>query len=315
MAPVFQRIDRRFIATAVSAITHGDQDMFEEGLDFSSSGQGTRSQRAARLVAHLCEQSQDPDRAILDLLNFLYVDSPRAEFRKGSDEFAALERHVLKPRGVVLSDQGFALDALPAREASASTPGREHAIPAAEANPFAVQVPGVLPRNSASVFVVHGRDMRPVGVLRQFLIYLGLRMMSWPEAREQTGVPQPTTYEIVQAGMRSAAAIVVVFSPDDEARLKPEFWDNGYREVPEGQPRQNVLLEAGMAFASAPERTIFVRSASTRSISDISGFNWVKLDGSWDSREDFVKRLQAAGVRFSPPPNLMDELAGSFKVQ
>jgi len=317
MAPVFQRADRRYIANAVNAVTHGDQDMYESGLDFTS--EGTRSQRAAQLVKHIFEETEDPDRAVVDLLNFLYVDSAKAEYRKGTDEFEALNRMVLAPRGVVLTDDGFTVGAERERESVPVTKAREVAKPVAsfngESNPlndlYRAQPPS---RNTKSVFVVHGRDTRPVEVVEQFLVYVGLRMMSWSEAREHTGVPQPTTYDIVRAGMTSAAAIVVIFSPDDEARLRPEFWEDGREERPSGQPRQNVLLEAGMAFASAPERTIFVQSATTRPISDISGFNWVKLDGTWGSREDFVKRLQTAGARCDPPSNLAGGLAGPFKV-
>ena len=105
--------------------------------------------------------------------------------------------------------------------------------------------------------------------------------MSWSDAVALTKEPQPTTYGVVAAGIAHAVAVIVIFSPNDEARLSREFAAND--KDPEltvaGQPRQNVLLEAGMAFGTAPTRTIFVQSARTRPISDIQGFNWVNLDG------------------------------------
>ena len=70
-----------------------------------------------------------------------------------------------------------------------------------------------------------------------------------------------------------------------------------------------------MAFALARERKIFLQSATTREISDIAGFNWVNLDGRWDSRNDLKERLNRAGASVRAGNyNLADELAGPFKV-
>lgn len=166
------------------------------------------------------------------------------------------------------------------------------------------------------VFVVHGRDRRPVEAIERFLQFAGLKMLSWTEAVNLTGESQPHTFDVVRAGMDAAAAIIVIFSPDDEARLHPSL--RGKNEPPEpilGQARQNVILEAGMAFAYARARTIFVQSEPTRPISDIDGFNWVKLDGKWDSRKDLVNRLRNAGAAVKMhDDNLGHRLAGAFMV-
>ena len=78
---------------------------------------------------------------------------------------------------------------------------------------------------------------------------------------------------------------------------------------------QNVLLEAGMAFAMNRERTVFVRASRIREISDIAGFNWVTLDGEYDSRKDLKERLEHAGAAVRPGTyNLLDTLAGPFKI-
>ncbi|TFB97597.1 hypothetical protein [Cryobacterium sp. HLT2-28] len=70
-----------------------------------------------------------------------------------------------------------------------------------------------------------------------------------------------------------------------------------------------------MAFALARERTIFLQSAKTRDISDIAGFNWVKLNGVWDSRNDLKNRLEKAGADVRKGNfDLMDSLAGPFSV-
>lgn len=165
------------------------------------------------------------------------------------------------------------------------------------------------------VFVVHGRDRRPVEAVEQFLQFAGLKMLSWTEAVNLTRESQPHTFDVVKAGMDAAAAIIVIFSPDDQARLNPALTNGVAQEEPRGQPRQNVLLEAGMAFAYARNRTVFIQSEPTRPISDIEGFNWVKLDGKWDSRKDLLNRLKHAGASIQlHDENLTHRLAGKFKV-
>lgn len=309
MPSVFRLSDRRYLADAVAqGFSHGDQTLFETGLGIRT--EGTRAQRGSALVQHLFDKVDEPDAAVVDLLNFLYVESAGAAFRLESDAFATLQARVLDPHGVALTDDGFRLPAL------GSSPDRRP--PSAVSQTTEVPLPANAPRASVDasrVFVVHGRDQRPIQVLEQFLMFVGLRMMPWSEARSLTASPQPTTYDIVRAGMGAAAAIVVVFSPDDLAQLDPSLDPSSPPEPPRGQARQNVLLEAGMAFASAPRKTIFVMSAPTRPITDISGFNWVNLDGKWDSRQDLVNRLRDAGAAVSASPgDLRAPLAGAFKV-
>lgn len=170
-------------------------------------------------------------------------------------------------------------------------------------------------RSQDTVFVVRGRDPRPFDAIETYLGFLGLKVLTWNHAIKLTGEPQPRTYDIVKAGIQSAAAIVVIFSPDDLARVQEEFSEDEDDRQLKGQARQNVTFEAGMAFMSAPDRTIFVRSSSARMPSDLDGFNWVKLDGTWASREDLLNRLVAAGATAKPmDPNLNHNLAGPFKV-
>ncbi|MFH5822251.1 TIR domain-containing protein [Georgenia sp. AZ-5] len=288
---------------------------------------GNKDARAAAIIRHLFEGQEDTDEAVLDLLNHLFVEDSAADLRMEHEEYRRLDEKVLQPRGIRLSQDGYSYADTPAGQTASSTTRRPAWPPAASpgdptttgrgATSMQGGLVGSQPRPGQSVFVVHGRDMRPVGVLRQFLFFIGLRMMSWSEAVSLTGNPQPHTYDIVKTGIDAAAAVIVIFSPDDEARINPALAEAGDPDLhAQGQARQNVILEAGMAFASAPAKTIFVKSAPTREISDIHGFNWVKLDGRWDSRQDLVNRLENAGapVRVSHA-NLADPLAGPFMVE
>ncbi|WP_175010193.1 nucleotide-binding protein [Cellulosimicrobium sp. TH-20] len=316
MSSVFRLQDRRYLVAAVGDLTHAHLSGFESGLEFKTDASLTKAQRAADLIEHIFEEP-DPDPLIVDLLNFIYVDGPGVEWRlEPGTQLATLKKRVLDPRGIVLGPDGFELPGREAHPSTAPNPTSSTPAPATTQKEAPVNAVASSPgRDPSRVFIVHGRDERPVAVLSQFLMFIGLRAMSWAEARERTGKPQPTTYEIVTAGMAGAGAIIVIFSPDDEARLKPDLAPGEPEETLTGQARQNVILEAGLAFASDPLRTVFVQSQRTRPITDIDGFNWVPLTGEWKHREDLYKRLRDAGARVEREPgNLSDPIAGPFKV-
>jgi predicted nucleotide-binding protein len=322
---VFQKVDRRYIATVLSELnSHGDLDIYESGLAFDSrtTGAQNKGQRAAAIVNHIFDQPET-DVLILDLLNHMFVESIYAEQIMNSDAFRALEKKTLGPRGVILTDNGYVLDqskgtagvVTPTHSQPGQSPSRQEEVQTM--NPQAAPATVPTPPANNKVFLVHGRDKRPVKALDTFLAFCGLQSMEWSEARRLTGKPQPTTYEIVHAGIVNAAAVIVIFSPDDLGRVKNEY-ATGISDPdknPTGQVRQNVILEAGMAFGLAPERTIFVQSAETRPLSDIDGFNWVSLDGSWDSRSDLIGRLEhASGRPLVHKAELTHHTAGPFKV-
>lgn len=289
-------------------------DIYEVGLGIRS--EGNKDQRSTAMVRHIFEDAEDPDVAATDLLNHLYVESSAAGRRMDTASFVALKSKVLDPRGVHYSEgEGFSI---PAHAATTFNAPSDRSAPTAGGNDAmhstTAPTEEKTPKDSSRVFVVYGRDGRPKDVLEQFLHFAGLGVIGWSDAVALTGEPQPHTFTIVKAGMDAAAAIIVIFSPDEEARLRDELVGDGSNQYGY-QPRQNVLLEAGMAFAAAPERTIFVSSGSTRTITDIEGFNWVKLDGQWDSRQDLVKRLKTAGAAVSlRKADLRDPLAGPFQV-
>jgi hypothetical protein len=62
-----------------------------------------------------------------------------------------------------------------------------------------------------------------------------------------------------------------------------------------GQPRANVLLEAGMAFALQPHRTILVQIGRIRPFTDVGGLDFIRIDGSPGKLNNIARRLQVAG--------------------
>ena len=148
------------------------------------------------------------------------------------------------------------------------------------------------------VFVVHGRNLTARDEVFNFLRAIDLHPLEWSVAVQATGKPSPYIGEILDAAFSRAHAIVVLFTPDDEARLR-EPLRSGH-ELPHetqltGQARPNVLFESGMAMARSQDRTILVELGTLRPFSDIAGLHVVRMDGSSKRRQDLAKRLERAG--------------------
>lgn len=142
---------------------------------------------------------------------------------------------------------------------------------------------------------------------------MDIRPLSWTDAEGHAEAHE--TLKIVETGLEVAQAVIVLFTPDDEARLHPRFHRDGdpsYETEPTGQARPNVILEAGMAYAKDPARTIFARYGKLRPISDIAGLHFVNLDNDWGSRVSLRTRLLKAGVRLDLNADLTANDAGTF---
>jgi len=151
---------------------------------------------------------------------------------------------------------------------------------------------------NSTVFVVHGRNSLARRAVFEFLRSIGLNPLEWSEAVTATRKTAPYIGEILDAAFSQAQAVVVLMTPDDEARLKEPFRaDNepGHEIELSGQARPNVLFEAGMAMARDEERTILVELGQLRPFSDIAGRFAVRLDDSTQRRQDLAHRLRSAG--------------------
>lgn len=148
------------------------------------------------------------------------------------------------------------------------------------------------------VFVVHGRNREIRASMFLFLRELGLQPLEWGDLVEATGNPTPTIIEVLRAGFDVAQAAVVIFTPEDEARLISRFAtddDPAHERELTPQPRPNVIFEAGMVMAHFPRRTVIVQIGRVRPFTDLSGIHFVNLDNSMDARREFVRRLRIAG--------------------
>lgn len=168
------------------------------------------------------------------------------------------------------------------------------------------RVPEPMPRtqlieaseNPRKVFVVHGRDERLRDGMFTFLRALHLEPIEWTEAIKLTGKASPHISEILNSVFQQAQAVVVLLTPDDEARLRGDLLkpnDSTEESGLTGQARPNVLFEAGMAFASHENRTVLVEIGRVRPFSDIAGRHVVRMDNSPAKRQELATKLETAG--------------------
>jgi predicted nucleotide-binding protein len=185
---------------------------------------------------------------------------------------------------------------------AARTQAPAASVPTAAVRPKAVSRAAKKVRKdpSNSVFVVYGRNERLRTELFAFLRNLGVNPIEWSKAIELSQSASPYIGQVIDAGFKKAVAIVVLLSADDEGCLKPELrrrGDPAYERKLTGQPRLNVVFEAGRAFGTHPNATVLVQIGRVRPFSDLSGRHVVHLSNSAASRQEFATKLENAGCR------------------
>ncbi|MGO9976043.1 MAG: TIR domain-containing protein [Solirubrobacteraceae bacterium] len=148
------------------------------------------------------------------------------------------------------------------------------------------------------VMVIYGRDGEARRAMFDFLRALGLEPGEWRRLVAETEKASPYIGEVLERAFESAGAVVVFFTPDDEAKLRDEFITSGdpdHERNLTAQARPNVIFEAGMAFGLHPDRTLLVELGTLRPFSDIFGRHVVRLDGTEQPLRDIAGRLEIAG--------------------
>jgi predicted nucleotide-binding protein with TIR-like domain len=137
------------------------------------------------------------------------------------------------------------------------------------------------------------------GLLRS----IGLQPYEWEQLvalaiESGRGGGNPNVFDLVKFGFEMSHGAIVLFSPDDEARLRSEHMssaDPAFERELTGQPRPNVLLEAGYALSHDGVHTLIVAVGKNRPVSDLAGMHILNLDNSFHRRKSFVERLRAMG--------------------
>jgi predicted nucleotide-binding protein len=169
-------------------------------------------------------------------------------------------------------------------------------------------------RDPKRVMVVHGRNQAARNAMFAFLRSIGLEPIEWEEAVAETGMGSPHNLEAVRSAMDVGQAVVVILTAEDQAGLLPTLAENGEDISLKGQPRQNVILEAGLAMGLNPDRTILVEIGPIRRASDFEGLNAIRLTNDAPRRGALRTRLRTAGCKVADGGTdwLSPETGGDF---
>jgi len=116
--------------------------------------------------------------------------------------------------------------------------------------------------------------------------------MEWSQAVSAAKGANPNVTDIVKGALQKVQGVIVLFSPDEEARLKSQFRGPKDGKSLEGQARPNVIFEAGIALGAHHEKTLLVEVGDVRKISDIAGMHILHLNNKPTSRKELAQRLK-----------------------
>lgn len=150
------------------------------------------------------------------------------------------------------------------------------------------------PENAKRVFIVHGRDLETLKIVRKYLEESGFEPLTFEEARMLLDTSSPNILQVVDKGMQESGAVVVLITPDDVGRQREES-----EEELKARPRENVVFEAGIAFGRYRSRTVLVEYEASTIFSDLHGYYVVRLRKGKDGIEGLDKIVQQVNVAVS----------------
>jgi predicted nucleotide-binding protein len=183
---------------------------------------------------------------------------------------------------------------------STATIADEPAEPSPPPSKGASVIPTVKPAKNNMLFVVHGRDTKLNESMFAFLRAIGLNPMEWSQAIAATKGANPNIGAVINNAMKKVQGVLVMFSPDEQAKLKSKFCAPKEKNTLGklgAQARPNVIFEAGLALGAHPKKTILVQIGDTRDISDIAGMHIPRLSDSSTSRKELAQRLKKMGFK------------------
>lgn len=129
-----------------------------------------------------------------------------------------------------------------------------------------------------------------------FLRSIGLNPLEWSQAIKGARGANPHVDEIIHDAMDKVQGVLVMLSPDEDARLRLKFCSPSDKKKGlgklDGQARPNVIFEAGLALGAHSKKTLLVQVGDVRDISDIAGKHLVYLSNEATSRKELAQRLK-----------------------
>lgn len=154
--------------------------------------------------------------------------------------------------------------------------------------------PVMFATNRKLVMVIYGHDTEANTALFDWLRAIGLQPQEWSQVIRAAGSASPYIGQALERAFSNAQAVVAFFTPDERvmARSASPTDPNAWRL----QARPNVLIEAGMALATHPDRTVLVMLGDQQLPSDLAGRHYVRLSRtSAAPLHDLAGRLEQAG--------------------
>lgn len=245
-------------------------------------------------------------RVIERLMSKLGVSKSRVyDLIKTSANKNRVRRHIAAL--LVAGENGISIQRYASADDLNELRGVSNHVPVVEGPPAAAPPPRAILRKGKgaripktkenTVFVIHGRDNRLRDGMYELLSALGLKPQEWGHAiraaRGRGG--NPYVNDAVTKVMERAQALVVMFSPDDEAKLKDQFVGPGERQTEgklRGQARPNVIFETGIALGVHHKKTLMIKIGDVKQFTDIGGMHMLNFTGSPASRHEFANRLR-----------------------
>jgi len=149
--------------------------------------------------------------------------------------------------------------------------------------------------NRKAVMVIYGHDTEANNAMFSWLRDIGLQPQEWSQLVQLSGVGSPYIGQVLERAFQEAQAVVALFTPDERVR------ERGMQRQASSpwrlQARPNVLIEAGMALVTHPDRTVLVALGPQELPSDLAGRHHVRLDGTSGPLNDMANRLKHAGCK------------------
>ena len=148
--------------------------------------------------------------------------------------------------------------------------------------------------NRKLVMVIYGHDTEANTALFDWLRAVGLQPQEWNQVINATGTASPYIGQALERAFRNAQAVVAFFTPDE--RVLARNASSKERTSWRMQARPNVLIEAGMALTTHPDRTVLVVLGDQELPSDLAGRHYVRLSRTSSAPlHDLASRLEMAG--------------------
>ena len=148
--------------------------------------------------------------------------------------------------------------------------------------------------NRKLVMVIYGHDTEANTALFGWLRAIGLQPQEWSQVIRASGTASPYIGQALERAFSNAQAVVAFFTPDERVLARsaspkdPSAWRM--------QARPNVLIEAGMALTTHPDRTVLVVLGDQELPSDLAGRHYVRLSRTSPvPLHDLASRLEQAG--------------------